>query len=436
MDREKHVMMKVMAKVLPLLFISTLVSMIDRANVGFAAINMNQDLGLSSTAFGFGAGIFFVTYVIFEVPSNLILAKVGARRWIARIMLSWGIISAATAFVVGPKSFYAARALLGLAEAGFIPGVLYYLAFWFPSAYRGRVIGVLMTAMPAAFLLGSPLSGALMSMNGVAGLKGWQWLFILEGAPAIFLGMFIYFRLPDKPDSATFLTLDESKWLSKRLLSERYVPHKKSLENIGFVQRDLGAGIFALGSLLFCISIVNYSLGFFLPQIIKAFGISDFQTGMLAAMPYIVGLAAVVAGGYLSDRTGDRRSFLIGTFVIGGAFLCLSTVADGLTLKVAAFSLAAVGTYGCIPAFWAYTADFLERKTDVATAAAIAAVNSIANLAGFLGPLGVGYLKDRTQSFNGSLLAMSAASILGITILLLLGNPTPSIGLAAEENQK
>jgi MFS transporter, ACS family, tartrate transporter len=423
-ESERAVMTKIMIRVLPVLVASALISMIDRANVGFAALGMNSDIGLSSTAFGFGAGIFFVTYVLFEIPSNIVLVKVGARKWIARIMLSWGIVSGATAFVTGPTSFYILRALLGIAEAGFIPGVLYYLTLWTPSAYRGRITGILMMAMPAAFIVGSPLSGLLLGLNDVAGMRGWQWVFVLEATPAVVLAVLIYLFLPDEPHSAEFLKPNERIWLTERIELDRAETYQMRAEIDDGPIDQKRSRVVVLGAILFCISIVNYGLGFFFPQIVKGFGLTDLQTGFVTTIPYIIGLGAVVGAGLLADKLGSRRNLLISAFLVAGGFLFLSSWLSGPLAKLVTFSIAALGMFGSIPAFWAYMSDVLGPSTGNSTATKIAVVNAIANVSGFLGPFIMGFIRDRAASFDGSVIGISSASVFGVFLVFYLGGTT------------
>ena len=308
MDVEAQTVRKVSARLIPFLIICYFVAYLDRVNVGFAALTMNRALGLTATMFGFGSGIFFLTYFVFEVPSNLLLDRFGARRWIARIMVSWGILSALTAFIPGiaratglsgETTFYIIRALLGFAEAGFFPGIIFYLTLWFPSVYRGRIIGSFMVAIPLSSAIGAPISGLILGMDGVGGLAGWQWLFIIEAAPALLLGIVTYFYLTDRPADAHWLAPDERAWLSRRLDAERR--QREATHSLSVTQAMFNPRVWALSLVYFGAVACVYGVGFWLPQIIKAFGLSNAMTGWVTAIPYAIGAAFMVAYGYHSD---------------------------------------------------------------------------------------------------------------------------------------
>jgi MFS transporter, ACS family, tartrate transporter len=305
-DLERATMRRVTLRLLPFLMACYLVSFIDRVNVGFAALQMNKDVGLTASMFGFGSGLFFVTYFIFEVPSNLVLEKVGARLWIARIMITWGLVSAATAFVVGPYSFYLVRFLLGAAEAGFYPGVLLYLTFWFPKSYRARVVALFMVSVPAASFIGSPISAALLQLDGWLGLRGWQWMSIVEAAPAILFGGLAFFILPDTPLQAKWLTAEQRRWLTDRIKSERDGGRCSSRRSIWRVLIDkhvLAAGLIFAGS-----TGASACLSIWQPQILKSFGLSNMETGLLNSAPFGVAAVLMVLWAILSPRV--QRSLL------------------------------------------------------------------------------------------------------------------------------
>jgi ACS family tartrate transporter-like MFS transporter len=291
MDMENQVLGRVMKRIIPFLMVCYLFAFLDRVNIGFAALTMNRDLGISATAFGFAAGIFFFTYFLLEVPSNIALVRFGARRWIARIMITWGILSAATAFVQGANSLYFVRALLGAAEAGFFPGIIFYLTLWFPSDYRARIVAYFMTALPVSSLLGSPISALLLSADGFLGLGGWQILFIVQGIPSIILGFVVLAYLTDEPSKAKWLTPEERNWLTSRLDGERN--SKSDQPSQSLIQTLLQPKVIALGLANFGGIASTYALGFFLPQIINAFGLSIIETGFVTAVPYIFGVASV-----------------------------------------------------------------------------------------------------------------------------------------------
>ena len=311
---EINTLAKVTKRLVPFLIVCYFVAYLDRVNVGFAALTMNQDLGLSQTAFGFGAGIFFIAYFLFEVPSNLLLERFGARKWIARIMLSWGLLSGLMAFIPNiaratgmgnENAFYLIRVLLGAAEAGFFPGIIFYLTLWFPAEYRARIVGYFMAAIPLSTVIGAPISGLLLTLHGAGGLAGWQWLFIIEAVPAIILSGFVFFYLTDKPADATWLATDERNWLNDRLTLER--KQREAVQEFTVGQALVNPHVIGLSLVYFGAVATNYGLGFFLPQIVKAFGLTTFMTTVVSATPYVVGTIAMVWWGRRSDRVGERR---------------------------------------------------------------------------------------------------------------------------------
>jgi len=417
---------KVSRRLVPFLIVCYFVAYLDRVNVGFAALTMNQDLGLSQTAFGFGAGIFFIAYFIFEVPSNLLLERFGARKWIARIMLSWGILSGAMAFIPAiaratglgnEHSFYLVRVLLGAAEAGFFPGIIFYLTLWFPAEYRARIVGYFMAAIPLSSVIGAPVSGALLYLQGGLGLAGWQWLFIVEAVPAIILAAVVFFYLTDRPADATWLAPDERRWLAERLTLEerqRQTVHNYSVVESLFNPRVLGLSLVYFGAVA-----MNYGLSFFLPQIIKAFGLTTFLTTVVAAAPYAVGVIAMVWWGRRSDRKAERRFHTAFPLLIAAAGIAASTALDDPLLKMIAICVAGFGIFASLPVFWTLPTAFLSGAS---AAAGIAAINSIGNLAGFAGPFAMGWIKDQTGSYAGGLLLLSALGVMAIGIVLALGH--------------
>ena len=313
-DLEAQTIRKVSARLIPFLMICYFIAYLDRVNVGFAALTMNKSLGLTATMFGFGSGVFFLTYFVFEVPSNLALDRFGARKWIARIMISWGILSGLMAFIPhiaratglgNDVTFYLVRLLLGAAEAGFFPGIIFYLTLWYPSVYRGRVIGAFMAAIPLSSAIGSPISGMILGMHGIWGLEGWQWLFIIEAAPAVVLAFVTYFYLTDRPTDATWLAPDERSWLTGRLDAERR--QREAVHQISVLQSLYNPRVWALALVYFGLVACNYGVAFWLPQIIKAFGLSNFATGWVTAIPYAIGAAFMVWYGYRSDSRGERK---------------------------------------------------------------------------------------------------------------------------------
>ena len=412
---EQRTIAKVSARLVPFLIVCYFVAYLDRVNVSFAALTMNKDLGLSASAFGFGAGIFFLAYFLFEVPSNLFLERVGARKWIARIMFTWGVLSGSMAFIGGETSFYVVRVLLGIAEAGFFPGIIFYLTLWFPAVYRARIVGYFMAAIPLSTVIGAPVSGLLLALDGFLGLKGWQWLFVLEAAPALILSVIVFFYLTDRPADATWLEPDERAWLVARLEDERL--QRETVRRYSVREALLNPKVLALSLVYFGAVATNYGLSFFLPQIVKAFGVSNLQAGLVAALPYVVGLVSIVFWGRRSDRKLERRFHLAFPLFVASAGIGISTALDDPTMKMAALSVAGFGIFGCLPVFWTFPAAFLSGA---AAAGGIALINSIGNLAGFAGPYAMGSIKDMTGSYTGGLLSLSAVGLIAMAIVLAL----------------
>jgi len=417
MDLETRTIARVTMRLVPFLIVCYFVAYLDRVNVGFAALTMNKDLGISATAYGFGAGIFFLSYFIFEVPSNLFLERFGARKWIARIMLSWGILSGATAFVTGETSFFVVRFLLGIAEAGFFPGIIFYLTLWFPAAYRARIIGYFMAAIPLSSVLGAPVSGYLLGLDGSMGLKGWQWLFIIEAMPAVILAFVVFFYLTDRPSEARWLPADQRTWLATRLnLEER---QREAAQQYSVREALLNPKVLALSLVYFGAVACNYGIGFFLPQIVKGFGLTNLQTGFVTAIPYIVGVFAIIYWGRRSDRMKERKGHAAFALAIATVCIAASTFLPDPTMKMIALSLAAFGVFGCLPVFWTLPTAFLSGA---AAAGGIAIINAIGNLSGFVGPYLVGYIKDRTGGFEGGLLCLAAFGFIAMVIVLVLNH--------------
>jgi MFS transporter, ACS family, tartrate transporter len=380
---------------------------------------MNRDLGISATAYGFGAGIFFFSYFLFEVPSNLALERFGARKWIARIMMSWGILSGCTAFVTGEYTFYLVRVLLGIAEAGFFPGIIFYLTLWFPGVYRARIVGWFMAAIPLSSVLGFPVSGMIMGMDGIGGLAGWQWLFIIEAGPAVILAVVVWFYLTDRPAAAQWLEPDERAWLDKRLANE--ARQKEEVHGISVLQALFNPKVLALSLVYFGAVATNYGTAFWLPQIVREFGLSNVATGFVSAIPYIVGTIGMVLWGRRSDQKLERKWHAAFPFLIAAIGIAGSTLLDDPVLKMAALSLGAFGVFAVLPVFWTFPTAFLSGA---AAAAGIAAINSIGNLAGFFGPFVMGWLKDLTGSFATGLWAIAGCAVMGMVLVLLLKHDT------------
>ena len=415
---ERSAMRRIGWRLVPFLILAYFVSFLDRVNVGFAAIQMNHDLGLTATVFGWGAGIFFLGYFLLEIPSNLALERFGARVWIARIMATWGIISAATALVQGPWSFVASRFLLGLAEAGFFPGVILYLTYWFPTEYRARIIGVFMISIPISSFLGSPVSGALLGLSAW-GLKGWQWLFILEGLPALLMAAAVLLLLPDKPGDAAWLPAAERDWLVRRLRADA----ARNARVGGGKEPSLWATLRDRRLLLFTIiyfgsTASSYGLTFWTPQIVKGYGLTNFGTGLLNSVPYGFASVAMILWGRRSDRLGERRWHLAIPFLVLATGLAGGTIFSGLVPVVCALTVAAVGVYMLKGPFWALATEQVRPAT---AAASIAAINAVGNLGGFLGPYLIGAIKGATGSFTLSLVPLIVFALVSAVLSLIVG---------------
>jgi MFS family permease len=403
---------KARRRLIPFLFLLYVVSYLDRINVGFAALQMNAALGFSNVTYSFGAGIFFLSYTLLEIPSNVILARVGARRWIARIMISWGLVSAGMMFVRSATAFYVLRFALGAAEAGFFPGIIYVLTRWFPTRDRARAIAGFMTAVVIAGIIGGPMSGVLLSLDGVGGLAGWQWLFLVEGLPAIALGFVVLRVLPEQPSEARWLTPAEKLALTTQLAEEAAVEG-----SVHSIRGALTSGrMWLLAAVYFTIPVELYALSFWLPQIVKsASGTSDLLVGMLSAIPYAVAAVAMVVVGRHSDQTGERRWHIALSAAVGGLALGLAGFARGVVPAIVLLSLATAGLASMLGPFWALATSFLGG---IGAAAGIALVNSVGNVGGFVGPNIVGYVRDLTQGFAAGLTIVGAILIAGGLLVL------------------
>ena len=394
-ELQRRTIVKVSWRLLPLVVVAYLVAYIDRTNIAVAALTMNKDLGFSASLYGIGAGIFFIGYALFEVPSNMILEKVGARMWIARIMITWGIVSGLMATVIGPISFLSLRFLLGVAEAGFFPGMILYFTYWFPARYRGRVISTLFIAVPVANAVASAISGAILEMDGILGLKGWQWVFVIEAIPAVLLAFVVLRHMTDRPAVANWLDADEKEWLESELRAERAKVDAAGKLRVLQVLTD--PRVLALSAIYFFSATANYGITFFLPQIVKGLGHSNLMTGFLSAIPYTVGVLGLLAFGYSSDRFMERRRHLIAAASLGGCGFLLAAWAGNSYWALAAMCIATMGTYGSRPTMWPMPSQFL---TGASAAVGIALINSIGNLGGYVGPFVVGWIKDSTKSFE------------------------------------
>jgi ACS family tartrate transporter-like MFS transporter len=410
-ETEYRTMRKVLRRFVPLLILCFIVSFLDRVNVGFAALTMNKDLGFSATVFGTGAGLFFIGYVVFEIPSNLLLERVGARRWIARIMLTWGLLSGAMAFVQGPTSFYVVRVLLGVAEAGFFPGIMLYFTFWVPGAYRGRVVSGFMAAMPFANVFGSMLCGYLLSIDGVLGLKGWQLMFVVEALPAILLSGAVLAVLRDKPADAEWLSASERDWLATTIARERseVVMARPGLANV--LRNPV---VLALAVAYFGINLFIFGLSFFLPQIVREFHLSLVEVGFVAATPFLVAGFGMIVWGRSSDRRNERRVHALLPMALAIIGLGGSTLVAVPAFKLVLLCVAAFGVFSAVAIFWSTLPLLLSPAV---AAVGFAAINSFGNLAGFTAPYFVGLIKDATGSFSGGMQLISAYGCLAFAAL-------------------
>jgi ACS family tartrate transporter-like MFS transporter len=409
---------KATVRLIPFLCLAYAINFLDRVNIGFAALHMNKDLGFSPTVFGFGAGIFFLGYIAFEIPSNLALHRFGARIWIARIMISWGVLACAMALVHSETSFYVMRFLLGVAEAGFFPGIILYLTLWFPAPTRAHIVALFMAAVPLATVVGGPVSGALLEMRGVLGLAGWHWLFIIEGVPAILLGVAALFVLADRPEQARWLTKDETQALSATLHAEA-----ETAKTIGYAdlwQALTRPRVLALGLLYFLMVIGLYGIGFWMPQVIQTFGLDTLEVGFLTAIPYLFAAIAMVVWGRHSDRTGERCWHIALPLFLAAAAFAWSANWGPLLPTMIALTVATLGFYAAFGPFWSLPTALL---TGTGAAAGIALVNSMGNAAGFAGPYIVGLLKQATGSFSAALLFLAAALALGGLMALVFRAP-------------
>ena len=412
--RERETLSRITWRILPLLFLCYVIAYVDRINVGFAKLQLRDVFGVSESAFsslyGLGAGLFFLGYFIFEVPSNLILQRVGARIWIARIMIVWGVISASMMFMKSASVFYVMRFLLGVAEAGYFPGIILYLTYWYPARERGRIVALFATGGVIAGIIGSPVSGALLKLGGFLGLAGWQWLFLLEGIPAVLLGVAVLFLLPDGPGRVRWLSEGEKAWLKGQL--------DEDLARSGSAQKHRLADAFSSGRvwllclLYFLLNVGGYGYEMWLPSIIKGFsGQGEFVVGLINAIPYLVSAFAMVFWGRHSDRTGERRWHVAGAAMASAAGFGLSAYFRNPIFAMAGLVLAFVGIKCMLGPFWALGTGFLSGT---AAAGGIAFINSTGNLGGFVGPYAVGLIKSATGGSN-----VIALLFLGGALLLL-----------------
>jgi len=409
-------MRRVMRRIMPLLMLCYFAAYLDRVNVSFAALQMNKALGLSAAAYGFGAGLFFLGYCACEIPSNLLLYRFGARRWIARIMFTWGLCAAGMAFIVGEKSFFVMRTLLGMAEAGFHPGVLFLLTLWFPAAYRGRVMALFFAAIPVSGIIGAPLSGMLLSLDGTGGLQGWQWLYLTEALPALLLAPVVLFYLQDSPAEAQWLPARGRDWLVGRLAAEKRQVEAKRTYSV--LQTLTNPWVIFLAMIYFTNVCLNNGIALFLPQIVKGFGLTNAQTGFVAAIPSLVALVAVIWFGRRSDRHQERYGHAAFANLVGGGALLASALLVDPASRVVALSLALAGTLSFAGVFWTIPASFLSGAS---AAGGIAAISAAGIIGGFVSPWFVGYLRDVTGDFRWGLGAVGCLAIAAAAALYMVG---------------
>ncbi len=413
-DRTIH---KLNLRIVLFCFVCFIVNYLDRVNIGFAALHMNDDIGLTPYMFGLGAGIFFIGYLAFEIPSNMILHKVGPRIWIARIMVTWGLVSCAMAFVQGPTSFYILRFLLGVAEAGFAPGVLLYLTYWFPAKERGRATALFMTATVLSIVIGAPISGWLIDAGeGFLGMHGWQAMFVLEGIPAILLGVITFFYLVDSPAKDTkWLAADERAWLLEQLAEDQKNLKTDTRHSLREIFSDFRIWLLTLVYMFNGIAV--YGVIMWLPQIVKTFGLTTVQTGFVSAIPFIFAAAGLIVISRSSDRTGERKIHTAISGLFGGLFLAASALVPNPYIGLALLCLCAFFLWSYLGVFWTLPTQFL---TGAAAAGGLAAINGFAQIGGFTGPYIVGWVKSATDSFSLSLLTLAIFPIIAFFLCMSL----------------
>ena len=416
------VISRVTRRLIPFAFICYVVAYIDRVNIGFAARQLQQDLGLTATEFGIGAGLFFLGYCLFEVPSNLVLERVGARLWIARIMIVWGLVSMATMFITDVWSFYIARVVLGIAEAGFFPGMVLYLTYWIPAAERARTNALFMTAAPVSVIVGAPLSEALLRLDGRLGLEGWQWLFLVEGFPAVVLGVLALRVFTDRPEQATWLAAPDREWLSETMTRERALRGATGHVSIA---RSLTSGrVWLLCAVYLMNTSVTYGIFLWLPRMLQEVAGSDgMAVSLLTAIPFAAALVAMVLVGRHSDRTGERKLHVAACALTAAAGLLLAVAfRNNLAMLVLSFTICQIGQRSVMSVFWAIPPIFLGGT---AAAAGIGLINAIGNLGGFFGPSIMGWLRDLTGGYSGGLLVLAAALVIEAALVVTLRLPAP-----------
>ena len=418
---EAATMRRVSWRLMPFLILAYLLCYIDRVNVGFASLQMNKAVGIDPKTYGLGAGIFFIGYFILEVPSNLGLEKFGARKWIARIMLTWGLVSGAFALIGGPISFLVLRFMLGAAEAGFFPGVILYLTYWFPAVYRAKIVGIFMVAIPVAGLIGSPISGAILGMDGVLGLGGWQWIFILEALPTLLLGIASFYWLTDRPDNAPWLPPQQQQWLIARLAAEGRRETKVAHQSVWKTMTNKYVLIMAL--VYAGAAGASTSLALWMPALVKSFGLTNFQTGMVNSIPFGIAAVWMILWGRSSDRSGERvwhnalpLAWMVAAMVLTFWFI------QNIWVVIPLMTLIAAGTYASKGPFWALSSEWLGAST---AAAGLAQINALGNLSGFFFNYMIGWIKDETGSFPLAIMPIAVVATIGTICVLTIGRNQP-----------
>ncbi|EXE63567.1 major Facilitator Superfamily protein [Acinetobacter sp. 1542444] len=413
---ERETMRKVAWRLLPFLTLCYVIAIIDRGNIGMASLQMNEDLGLTATAFGFASSLFFFAYFLFEVPSNLAMQKFGAKVWIARIMVTWGVITAATAFVESSTSLYIMRFLLGAAEAGFFPGVILYLTYWLPANYRARMVAIFMVAIPGANFIGSPLSGLLLSLDGWMGMRGWHWLFILEGIPAILLGIACLFALTDRPEQAKWLNSEQKAWLVERLQFERQ--QKTPIGHISLWQLLKNKYIWFMIIIYSGASAAGSTMSVWAPQLIKSFGLSNLEIGLVNAIPYGLASIAMIFWGRSSDRKNERRWHTAITLLMISFGLLIALFTSSLIGTIFLLSVVLIGAYSMKGPFWALASSWMSPST---TAAGLAAIGAFANLIGGGMMVNIyGAIHDATGSHAIALLPLAALNLVSAIMVFIM----------------
>jgi MFS family permease len=426
---ERETLARVARRCIPLLLFGYIIAFIDRVNIGFAAITASKDLGMSPQVFGFGAGVFFYAYLIFEVPSNYVMERVGARKWLARIMVTCGLVAGAMVFVRGAWSFYTVRFLLGAVEAGLFPGVVLYLTYWFPKKYRARYVGMFAIGIPMASVIGSPISGLILNLDGVLGFKGWQWLYVLEAIPGILIGLLIWNLLTDQPRDAKWLTLEQRTWLQQTIDRERELHPEKSSRKSLIQSLPLLADtrVIALSIVFFGTAMPSYALSFWTPQMVHDFGFGNVLTGLVSAIPFACGSIAMILWARHSDRARERKwHTAIAAFVAAAGMMACFYVTSPLITMIA-LSVSALGVFGLKGPFLSAISESFSKET---AAVGIAMIVSIGNLAGSASPWLIGYVKEHLGTYPPGLVAVGICSLIGG--LVMLGRP--DAGKSAERS--